>query len=84
MKATKRLSIIIPALNEEEGIRKTIEAIPKEELENMNYEVQIIVVDNGSDDNTSKLARESGAEVIFKPKRGYGSAYKAGFSSCKW
>ena len=77
----KRISIVIPALNEEKGIAKTIGAIPKEKLENMNYEVHILVVDNGSDDNTGELAREAGAEVIFEPKRGYGSAYKAGFSN---
>ncbi len=75
----KRISIVIPALNEECGIVNTINNVPKEKLENMDCEVQILVVDNGSDDNTVELARNAGAEVIFEPKRGYGSAYKTGF-----
>ena len=75
----KRISIVIPALNEEEGIEKTIGAIPRKELEGMNYEVQIIVVDNDSQDGTGELAKKAGAEVIFERRRGYGSANKAGF-----
>ena len=83
LKEQKRLSIIIPALNEEKGIEQTIRAIPKEELERRDYEVQVLVVDNGSDDRTGELAREAGAEVIFDPKRGYGNAYKAGFACAR-
>jgi hypothetical protein len=77
------MSIVIPALNEEEGIGKTIQAIPKEELQEMGYDVEVIVVDNGSEDQTSELARRAGVEVIFEPRRGYGSAFRAGFSHAK-
>lgn len=80
MKDQKRLSIIIPALNEEKGVEKTIQAIPKEELEHIDYETQVLVVDNGSEDETSELAKKAGAKVIFEPKRGYGNALKAGFA----
>jgi len=76
----KKLSIVIPALNEEEGIEKTIQAVPREELRQTDYEVQIVVVNNGSDDKTGELARRAGAEVILEPRRGYGSAFKAGFA----
>lgn len=79
----KKLSIIIPALNEESGIENTIRAIPKEELERMDYEVQVLVVDNGSGDKTGELAGKAGAEVVFEPKRGYGSALKAGFAQSR-
>jgi len=82
-KENKRLSIIIPALNEEEGIGKTIQAIPREQLQEMGYDVEVIVVDNGSEDQTSDLARRAGAEVISEPRRGYGSAFKAGFSRAR-
>jgi len=75
-----KISIVIPALNEEDGIADTIKAIPKIELEKIGYEVQIIVVDNGSEDRTAELARYAGAEVVFEPRRGYGRAYKAGFA----
>jgi len=79
----KRISVVIPALNEEDGIEETINTIPGEELERMGYEVQIVVVDNGSTDRTGELARKSGAEVVLEPKRGYGSAFKAGFARAK-
>ena len=77
------ISIVIPALNEQDGIGKTIHAIPKAELEDMGYEVQVLVVDNGSNDGTAELAREAGAEVVFEPRRGYGNAYKAGFANAR-
>ncbi len=78
-----KISIVIPALNEEQGIRKTIQAIPKSELEDMGYDVQILVVDNGSTDRTSEVVKEAGAEVVFEPRRGYGRAYKTGFANAK-
>ena len=77
----EKISIVIPALNEEDGIKETIHSIPKDELERMDYEVQILIVDNNSEDRTGELAREAGAEVISEPKRGYGSAFKAGFAN---
>ena len=76
----REISIVIPALNERDGIAKTVKAIPKEELGRMGYEVQILVVNNGSNDETGELAREAGAEVVFEPKRGYGNAFRAGFA----
>ena len=79
----KKISIVIPALNEKDGIGNTIRAIPKEELQRMGYEVQVLAVDTGSTDGTSELARKAGAEVVFEPKSGYGSAYKAGFAHAK-
>lgn len=79
----RKISIVIPALNERDGIKKTIEGVPKEELERIGYEIQILVVDNGSDDGTRELARQAGAEVIFEPKRGYGRVFKAGFAHAK-
>jgi hypothetical protein len=75
-----KISVVIPARNEEEGIAKTLRAIPKGELERMGYEVQIVVVDNDSNDGTGELARKAGADVVFEPRHGYGSAYKAGFA----
>lgn len=79
----KRLTIVIPALNEEKAISKTITAIPKADLEHMGYNIQVLIVDNGSTDRTTELAKKAGAEVIFEPKRGYGMALKAGFASAQ-
>jgi dolichol-phosphate hexosyltransferase len=78
---SRSLTIVIPALNEEQGIETTIRAIPRHDLEQMGYAVQILVADNGSTDRTAELARQAGADVVFEPERGYGSALKAGFNS---
>lgn len=75
----KKISIIIPALNEAHGIGHTLGAIPRKELAQMGYELQILVVDNGSTDSTPDIARQAGAEVVLEPKLGYGYAYKTGF-----
>jgi dolichol-phosphate hexosyltransferase len=74
-----KVSIVIPALNEEKGIGKTIQSIPKLKLFEMGYDIEIIVIDNGSIDLTGQIAKELGARVIVETKKGYGSAYKSGF-----
>ena len=76
----KKISIVIPALNEEKGIGKVIQEIPVKKLRAIGYETEILVVDNGSTDNTARIAKLKNATVIFQPLRGYGNAYKAGFS----
>lgn len=79
----KTISIIIPALNEKDGIDKTIAAVPVKELRTRGYQTQILVIDNGSSDGTGEKARKAGAEVVFEPNRGYGYAYKTGFANAK-
>ena len=79
----KIVSIVIPALNEKDGIEKTLKDIPKSELESAGYAVQILVVDGVSDDGTAELSRNAGAEVIVEQRRGYGRAYKTGFAQAK-
>ncbi len=76
-----KISIIIPTLNEEHGIEKTINAIPREELEAMGYQVHVLVVDSNSEDRTVKKAHSAGAEVIFEPKRGKGIAFRTALKS---
>jgi len=41
------------------------------------------VADNGSDDGSAELAKKAGALVVFEPRRGYGSAYLAGFAAAR-
>lgn len=77
----KTLSIVIPALNEEKGIGPVIKSIPIKELKTLGYNVELMVIDNGSTDNTKHVARSHGATVITQPVRGYGNAYKAGFAN---
>lgn len=74
-----RLSVVIPAMNEEEGIGQVIDQIPVKELEEMGYPTEVVVVDGESVDRTRDIAREKGARVIIEPRKGYGRAYKTGF-----
>ncbi len=66
------VSVIIPALNEEETIADVVRSVPHE------IASEIIVVDNGSDDRTAERARAAGARVVAEPHRGYGRACAAG------
>lgn len=68
------ITVIIPCLNEEQGIEQVLRRIP-------DFVDQTIVVDNGSTDRTSDVARSFGAHVIREEVRGYGRAYKRGFSA---
>lgn len=65
---------IIPALNEEASIGRVLSAIPAAVS-------GVIVVDNGSTDDTAKVASEHGATVVREPRRGYGSACLAGIQA---
>lgn len=75
-----KLSVVIPALNEALAIGNVLREIPIARLARMGYEVEIIVVDNGSEDDTVRIASIHGATVVVQPVRGYGNAYRAGFA----
>lgn len=72
MYKSQKITVIIPCLNEEQGIERVLTVMP-------DFVDQVIVVDNGSTDRTSEVARSLGAEVIREPVRGYGRSYKRGF-----
>jgi glycosyltransferase involved in cell wall biosynthesis len=69
------ISYVIPALNEERSIGKVIAGIKE-----IDKDGEIIVVDSDSTDRTSEISRASGAVVVNEPRRGYGYAYRKGFS----
>ncbi len=69
-----RIFVIIPALNEEGSIAKVIQDIPQ------NIVSEIIVVNNGSTDNTAVVAQQAGARVLEEPRRGYGYACLKGIA----
>lgn len=75
-----KISVVIPALNEEGIIGKTVKSIPISEISKLGLECEIIVVNNASSDNTDQEASESGARVVYEGKRGYGNAYLKGLS----
>ena len=59
----KRVSIIMPALNEAGSIAEVLKGIPLEELAGRGYETEILVVDNRSTDGTRRVAEERGVRV---------------------
>ena len=69
----QRITVIIPCLNEEQGIERVLRRMPE-------FVDEVIVVDNGSTDRTSEVATALGAWVIREDVRGYGRAYKKGFA----
>ncbi len=69
------ISVIIPALNEEDPIAEVVRACLGTELPN-----EVIVVDNGSSDRTAERALAAGARVVTAP-RGYGRACAAGVAA---
>ncbi|HEX2129711.1 MAG TPA: glycosyltransferase family 2 protein [Solirubrobacterales bacterium] len=76
------LSVVIPCLNEAEGIGVVVEkAIRTMRDEGISGEV--VVADNGSEDGSPEIARAAGARVVDEPRRGYGSAYQAGFAAAR-
>jgi len=76
------LSVVIPCLNEEGNIERCVtEAL--EVLAQSDIAGEVIVVDNASEDNSARLAADAGARVISEPRRGYGSAYLAGFAAAQ-
>jgi glycosyltransferase involved in cell wall biosynthesis len=77
----KKITVVIPALNEEQAIGSVIKEIPINELKKMGYVVEIMVIDNGSKDKTRYIANSHRAKVIVQPIKGYGNAYKAGFAN---
>jgi glycosyltransferase involved in cell wall biosynthesis len=66
------VAVIIPALNEEKSLPLVLNDLPSM--------AEVVVVDNGSTDQTAKLATQLGARVIAEPQRGYGVACLAGIA----
>ena len=71
------MSVIIPAFNEEEPIAGVVREVSATKIP-----ADIIVVDNGSTDQTANRAREAGARVVKAP-RGYGRACAAGVAALR-
>lgn len=67
MRNNKTVAVIIPAFNEEQSIAKVISAIP-------NWVDDVLVVDNGSTDQTIQMAADTRANVITERQKGYGAA----------
>lgn len=78
----RTVSYVIPCLNEAESIGKCVRRA-KEVLEQNNIQGEVIVADNGSDDDSVALAQRAGARVVHASISGYGEALKAGFQAAQ-
>jgi hypothetical protein len=78
------ISIILPCLNEADSIVQVIEAARRGLAKLGLPNSEIIVVDNGSRDNSADLARAAGARVLVQPHKGYGSALRLGFAKAAY
>jgi glycosyltransferase involved in cell wall biosynthesis len=76
------VTVVIPCLNEAETIGESVRRA-RAALGRLDRPCEVLVVDNGSDDGSAELAAAAGARVIHEPRRGYGSAYLAGFAAAE-
>ncbi len=76
------VSVVIPCLNEAENIEECVSAA-REALQRMQVPGEVVVADNDSEDDSARLAELAGARVVVEQRRGYGSAYLAGFAASR-
>lgn len=74
------VTIVIPTLDEEQGLPRVLQALPIQALRQAGHEVQVLVVDGGSLDRTREVAEAWGARVM-RVRRGYGRQYRAAFAT---
>lgn len=70
------LSILLPALNEERGIRKVLQEIPRKQLRMQGLAYEVFLLDGHSTDRTRSVAKKLGAEIFVQKGRGKGSAFR--------
>lgn len=76
------VSVVIPCLDEVRTIGRCVRKAYAA-LEEMGLACEVVVVDNGSTDGSAEIAEYEGALVVNEPRRGYGSAYLAGFGAAR-
>jgi glycosyltransferase involved in cell wall biosynthesis len=76
------VSVVIPCLNEAGNIERCVTAALGA-LRDGAIDGEVLVVDNASEDDSAALAAAAGAHVVLEPRRGYGSAYLAGFAAAR-
>src|SRR4051812_43138187 len=77
-----KVSVVIPCLNEAENIEECVTRA-RSVMSDHGIAGEVVVADNGSEDGSAALASGAGARVVHEPRRGYGSAYLAGFEAAR-
>ncbi|HWI06462.1 MAG TPA: glycosyltransferase family 2 protein, partial [Solirubrobacteraceae bacterium] len=80
--AAIEVSVVIPCLNEAANIEQCVRR-SQAALDEAGIAGEVVVADNDSDDGSAELAAAAGARVVHEPRRGYGSAYLAGFAAAR-
>ena len=76
-----RFSVVVPAYNESASLPAALDSLRRQDVGDDHFEV--IVVDNGSDDDTPAIARSYGARVVVEPRRGVCDARQAGVDAAR-
>jgi glycosyltransferase involved in cell wall biosynthesis len=76
------VTVVIPCLNEEENIERCV-GLARDVMAEHGIDGEVVVADNASEDRSAELAAGAGARVVTEPRRGYGSAYLAGFAAAR-
>jgi hypothetical protein len=76
------VSVVMPCLNEEENIGRCV-SDALDVMARHGVDGEVVVADNCSEDRSAAIAAEAGARVVREPRRGYGSAYLAGFAAAR-
>ena len=75
-------TILMPCLNEEKTVGECIRQA-RRGAEKLGLSYEILIADNGSDDNSREIAEKCGARVVVVPEKGYGSALIGGIKAAR-
>src|SRR5438132_6850845 len=74
--ALASLSILLPALNEEDGVADVLNRIPRSKLQQKGYVYSVHLLDGRSTDQTRAVAKRLGAEIFVQSGNGKGAAFR--------
>ena len=75
----KRVMIMLPTLDEAQGLAQILPRIPVEQLSEKGWEIEILVIDGGSEDHSKEIAQSHGCTFMLQQGKGKGAAMRLGF-----
>lgn len=76
-----KITLIVPCYNEEGSITDVVNGLPREQLRELGFDSEVIVVDNNSTDRTAEICRSLDVTLLFEGKKGKGNAMRTGFAA---